>query len=31
MIQNKKKSLVESIVNTFAGMIITFIISPFVY
>lgn len=29
--QSKKKSFIESLVNTFVGMVITFIISPFVY
>lgn len=31
MTQTKQKSFLESMVNTLVGMIITFLISPFVY
>lgn len=31
MSQGKKLSLIESLVNTFIGMVITFAISPFLY
>lgn len=31
MVQSKKKSLVESVVNTFVGLLITLVASPFIY
>ena len=31
MLQSKKKSLIEAIVNTFVGFITTLIASPFIY
>lgn len=31
MTQNKKKSFIESLVNTFSGFLVTLIASPFIY
>jgi len=31
MAQSKKKSLIESVVNTFVGFLVTLAVSPFVY